>query len=495
MRELLSGKDLRQLSLLELLAEKHRVTLAMAQAGTRYPARTLSADIQQINQYIAPAAIFSDIQGITLHMPDDCSIRYVYARLLAQSREYQMLLYFLQQEGNNREEIARELFLSVSTFQRIRREMNHKMEARGIWLAANPYCLMGEEEEISHLYIALISELEAGGMKIIPDGAYSLLKGLLEKVRVHYGLQLHHTDMEKICVWTYVRCMRIRQGHHVPVIQAHLKRISKDWLEDIHLKESFYTQFGFPLSEEVLYEMYRLFIRPEYARTLSEVPSILKSRPDLMAYSQQMERLIERIGLQLDISTADTGNLYLDLFNYGQFARRTPFILYNRSLYFFRGFSAANPGIARRLWDIVEEIYGSQSARQMRYEALYFLITHWPGIMDRVKESLPGLKIGVYMDTDVEHARFISEILQRYSKAGRVEVLTAPRADQEEEEAVDLLVTNIPLLRWGTAKVVCIKVFPDGEDWHKIQAAEEQIYEGKLAENMEQAVAAYGLNA
>jgi len=208
----------------------------------------LAADITQINTYLAPMQIVTNASGVTLTIPDDSSFREVYSLILQQSHETQFLKYLFFHCGQTQEEISAALFISVSTFRRMVRSMKKKLAHHHIELNTAPYCMIGDEEQISQLYIALFSELyldNYGPMNLEEQG---MLAELNKRIADEHGYPMNFPDLKRIILWTYVRLMRMQKGHHVEYTLMKEDYISNHVLNDSNLCCRFHEVFGIKLN-------------------------------------------------------------------------------------------------------------------------------------------------------------------------------------------------------------------------------------------------------
>lgn len=482
MMTILSKRDRRHLELLEMLMDEGAVTLQAASEHTGYPVRTLSSDIKQINAYLAPCQIVTGNEGLSLTIPQTSSVREVYALLLSQSREYSLLRYLFFNEGNSQEKIAEDQYISISTFRRMVQSINKSLVKKKLGIGAAPsFTLVGDETGGSHFMVSVFYELAVTDYDPMTPEESALLYRMVQRLQGEFGIHLNTSELRRVCLWAYVRLVRIKCGHYMTdYAKSEVRAVQSGLLDDIALQEEFYAVFGVQLDKTVLFEMYRMFLRKEFALSIDDIKTLSAKDPGLKKLDMQISFLLSRAARLLHISTKGTEILRLNLFNFYAYAGYPPYALYNRSFDFIKGFVAANQAIAQVLNEQVELAFQDEAREDVKRELLCYLIIHWPGLLRKIEEHMPQITVGFFFDSDVAHADMIASIVRRYSKANIVDIV--PQESEDDSlptlcQEVDLLVTNIPHLHCGDTTVICIHEYPTPQDWRNISMAQEQLYQ------------------
>lgn len=482
MRSVLSKRDLRQLEFLELLMNCGPVALSRISEETNYPIRTLSADIKQMNAYLWPIQVVTGAEGVTLEIPPGSSIREAYSLLLRQSREYQLISYLFFNEGKTQEEIAEDLFIGVSTLRRMIGAMNHALQSRDMHIHSAPFRVEGDESRISQLYIGLFSELSYDGGSLITARERETLVELCAGMTEEIGMKLNYPDLIRITIWVYVRLGRIKHGHHTNYAKEEAAYFQSKLIENAALCEKFYSVFGVPLTNELLFELFRLFLRKGFAKNYGHMQAIAAASSVHRLLLAGIDELIGRVAKSLEISSKDTAPLRLDLFNITQFADQPTHILYCKEKVFTEGFMRSHGAIAPIIRKNIETVLGQASSSAM-YEIFYLLVTHWPSLIEKLKKEAPGITIGLLFDSDIEHAQMIADIIRQYSKVS-LQIMIPELEDMNPVsmlcKGIDLLVTDIPELDTPCRETVCIQEYPTSRDWRNVLLAEERIYRQKI---------------
>lgn len=492
MRSLLSKRDQRHLDFLELLMENNPVSLNKASELTGYPSRTLATDMLHINAYLSPIKIETSVLGLSLSIPARSSVREVYSLVLKQSREYQFLMYLLYNEGKSQEDIVEDLFISISTFRRMVKTMNDQLQSRNIQINSAPFRVEGDEAQISQLYIALFSELYCDGTSFMTPSQQEILLTLCQKISELGKLELNYPDMMRLHLWIYVFLMRIQRKHHISTAVGKTYALDPNHLFDEAYLLRFKEVFKVALDQSLLYELFHLFLRPEFATTQEEINPLRHLSPYHRKLDNSIQTLLNEIAQELNISASDTEKLHLDLFNILQFAKNPPSILYSKSKIFVREFFHDNQPLASVIMDKIHQVYASILSEDGMAEVFYLLATHWPSLLEKIKENAPKISIGVFFDSDIEHAQMIADLISQHSKMS-VQVLVTPLSSMQAlgslclNQNISLLLTNIPHLNVPCQEMICIQEYPTARDLRNIILAEERIYQKKISIRKEEA--------
>lgn len=483
MRKLLSNHNRRHLEFLELLITQSFISLQRASAALGYPVRTLSADITQINTYLAPMQIVTNINGVSLSIPGNSSIREIYALILHQSREMLFLRHLFFHPGQTQEEFAAALYISVSTFRRMIGTMKKNLALYQIKLKTAPYRLIGDEKHISQLYVALFSEWHLDNLGPMTVEEHSILAELNKKIADEHGYFLTFPDLKQIILWTYVRLMRMMKGHYISCPLNDNTPIGSSVLKDVDFCQRFQTAFGVKLNSDTLFELYHLFIRSKYVKNFNDITAVTKAS----SYHQQLNTsiltLLYSIADMLGIAAADTEQLHLDLFNNIQFTERPPYILYNRNKIFTEGFRREHPLIADAIRQRITQSFTLNFNDNHINEITYYIVSHWPGLIRKINERVPLIKVGIFFDSDVEHAQMIADLIQHNTSIQiQMSVIHFYKIDFKDFffPETDILITNIPKLETNCRYTICIDDYPTVHNWKAIYFSIEKIYQELL---------------
>ncbi|RVU54409.1 helix-turn-helix domain-containing protein [Anaerosphaera multitolerans] len=484
MRLLLSKRDQRQLEFLELLIKESRITLNQVSEISGYPVRTLSSDIIQMNSYLESIEVETGPNGVALIIPKDSSIREIYRLILEQSREFQLLIYLFFNKNKSQEDIAEELFISISTFRRMVSTLNEKLSRSEIYINSGPFRIEGNESNISKLYIALFSELYDDIENITEVGKYEILIELCQKMAKSGGFALNYPDRTRIWIWTYVRLMRILSGYHLAGYENSGKNLNFEVLRDKEFCEKFKRVWEIELSGDLLVELFHLFLRPEFVRSIADIKKLKKHSEYHRGLDFRIETLFNVVAKALKISTEDTKELHIDLFNIIQFSDTPVYALYDKNKIFTEGFLKNNKSIATIIFQKIEEVFSELKNVESIYAILYLLVTHWPSLLGKIKDKAPKVQMGIFLDTDVEHAEMVSDLIRGYSRL-KIEILNSTITEAIDLENslknIDVLITNIPKFKVSCCEeVVCINEYPTSDDFKNILLAEERIYQKKI---------------
>lgn len=483
MRSLLSRREIRQLAFLEMLMYQGDLTLSQISESTGYSVRTLSGDIKQINEYIAPCAVETGSKGVSLYIPTDSSIREIYRLFMAQSRGYQLLLHLFKHEEDAFDDLADALFLSASTLKRTIQEVNQELKKLDIKITSSPYRVVGDEKNVTVLFITLLSESSTVNHYPLTDQEILVLKELCSRVLSAGGTNLSYPNLDNLLIWTYVRLVRVKFGHYSTFETDNLRHIMASECIDDELRQRFMKVFDTPLSDDIFLQMFHVILNFGFAWTNEELRDIAKRSPYHQLLYNNLKTMLQRIAAAFEISLDNTERLFMDLFNILQLDYGLVFALYRKSAIFTRSFHYNNKNNHTIIRRIIKDTLKGLINPEGIDEIMYLLVTHWPGLTKKIEASIADIKIGIFFDSDIEHAQMIADLLHQRLRV-KAKVFGPVHANETQIEeicvGVDLLVTNIPGLDVNCEAVVCIREYPDSRDWRNILVAEENILAGKV---------------
>lgn len=479
MKSLLSKQDRRQLEFLDLLMCYPSVSLNQVKACTDYPIRTLSSDIRQINEYIKPAQVITSNGGVRLEIPPEISARHIYTVILRRSREFKLLTYIFFNESRKQDEIAGEFFLSISTLRRMIASLNEGLKKREIAISSAPYMIEGDEAAINVLFFSIFSETDPTLKDIMSPKEKQMIALLCKKMTAEGHIQFNYPRLIRLYLWIFVRLIRIRNGHHINASNDDIKRFRTEITQDEVFCREFQETFKIDLDQQLIFELFYLFLRFGYAKSHEDLQNIVSQSALHMLLYYKIQTLLDTIGRDLKFPLTDTRPLALELFNILQFSERPPNVLYNRSRIFSRGFARENvltSVIIRRHISAAFDIAADPEIHDLIF---YLLVTHWPGLINKLRNSMLEVVVGILFDSDIEHAEFIADLIVRMSQR-RLRMVLPSRNELVSLESlyngVDLLITNIPELIFNCSKVICIAAYPSLADQERIAIEIERIY-------------------
>ena len=486
MRELLSVQSVRQLELLEYLLKSGEVTLAEVSNATGYASRTLWQDIKEINEFLKPMEIETTSKGVELIIPAAYSVRAVYRRVLCQSREYNLLEYLLFNEGQSLEELADNLYISLSTLRRMITTMNEKLAKFDIKIAVAPARVIGDEPRVSQFYVALFTEKYYELADFLKKGEFQTLNLLLQKITKEGKMNLSFSDLQKLRILGYVRIVRLRYGHEIPLDETDMKLLHNyKFLKEPVFLTQFMATFNMQMNEHVLLQMYQVLYGKEYFYSYQHLEEVITEDKHKKKVFAAIGELIESLGEEFSISTENTERLQISLYNMLRLSEYRYFIIYSRSRQFIEGFDLDNPNVLNIFEEkmAILERHGLELPNHIYDDVIYTLMTEWPDFLEKLESFVPDIKIGLLFDTDRDHVEFIHTILRKYSKQRLTIVvpnLSSTMMGQLREKDIDLLITDIPHLAIRGVEIICVEEYPSKRDWKNILEAQERIVSRKM---------------
>lgn len=187
MINLLSRERLRHLKLIEwLYLASEPLSLTALSSELNCSHRTLSRDIKYINLMYAPLQIKSVSTGKELTFPQHISLDFAISRTLTLSLPHSFLELIFFKPDLIAEELATQLFISLSSLKRLIHDLQQKIAPFDIQLKSRPYRLTGDEKHIQQLYLYLLKNKYPNYYKLFTAEQLALANQLLTYLRPYF---------------------------------------------------------------------------------------------------------------------------------------------------------------------------------------------------------------------------------------------------------------------------------------------------------------------
>lgn len=477
MRHILSKQSSRFLTILEFLYYNEYSTFENLAKLSQVSIPTIHEDINKINEFIDPLYIesYSQHECHLVHQ-DHISVDFIYAQILRNSIEFRLLEKIFFERHERLEEYADSLFISLSTLKRTISRINKQINKNGFKITTNPIRLVGDERLISNMMVNYFREkylerrypFNEVQRKVFDQFFYSLIGDETQF--------LNFPDMEKMRVIIFVSLIRIQNGHHYD--PAYLVDLEEKYdfpiLENALFKQAFKSVFQIELTKQHIIEMAYPIVSDDFVFNQSELYKIGCKTPARKQEFDQLVNLIDTIAVSLDISleTSQRDRLIYELVNVNLSTVAETYLIYNFKHNFLMNLKSDFPFVYHFLHShIIDNDFFSQYEEHKIEAIIYVLITHWEELLYTIQFSYPKFKIGVWMDTDVEHINFITNIINKkqYSRFNceAITCQTYPEALKKFDD-YDLIVTNISNLQNNKHRIVSVDIYPSANDFQKL---------------------------
>lgn len=479
MRKILSKHDLRQLQLLESLLKNKQKWLSLKELSDLLgiPIRTLHADVHEINTYIGPVHIKVSSFGIKISIPSNYSERYLYKKILEESREFQLIEHVFTNEGETIESLADKLFISLSTTKRMIRDINYILQNEGFFIHGKPLSFLGNERKLTQFMSYYFTEKYFFLEEFMSKEQHSLITTLITTMMDKMGKKLNYPEFKRRAIWSYLKCIRLKNNHQLPV--AGESRYSYSVLYDKIFRDDFCAAFGIHLTDKSIQQLFHILTSDYYVCNMEDLRQLILRDLKQKELYQEIETILNNISgdLNIPLDMERREKLLIDLLNIINLRGNRIYVLYNRGEHFLSNISACYFNIQNILESYIKDGFSFVLTVAERSELTYILLTHWPELYKKICSIELPVNVFLLIDADVELGMILKEELETYAHYNiETTILTTYTKGQLSGIAPDcVLITNIPGIQHVACPVLCIDTFMNRWNWDEFDIMIEDI--------------------
>ena len=478
-REVLSKRDLRHLAILDALLEK-KCTIKELSKKLQIQAKTISVDLKDINNYISPARVEVNYEGVSLIMSKNTSSRYLYNKVLAQSREITLLELIFSNKHQSIPVLAKKLFISEMTLRRTINKLNKKLKTVLLSIDTKKMRFAGTNNRLVQLMSFIMSEKYYSTSLYLTKKQQTMLDSLFAEVlsNKHYNFP----DLEKFRLLTYLRIQLIKKEEAVYTNEG----MSIDC--NSRIKEQISSEFGIDLNDKTLRFLFEQVISEGYIASNDEKEGKVPNCEDKRRFREKLELLVTAVAQTFNIDCPNKDTLLADLFNIYSANTHATCVVYNRQKNFLDNLPLSLEPVAKFLQKTTSNFFENELDTYQINEMVYIMMTHWQHFVRDIANGLDEIILGVFYDNDVEHTNFICNAIQATSPVD-VNLVVPEEINLDEVSktvnSVDLLVTNIPYISHLQDKILCTEDFPSQKDLVNLRIRILEIYNEKITKMIE----------
>ncbi|MGM0216554.1 helix-turn-helix domain-containing protein [Enterococcus sp. AZ109] len=154
-----------------------------------------------------------------MSVQDRVSIGTLYADILIQSPEFQIIEQLLYEECDNITNLADRVYLSVSNTQRYLKKVKVALDEAGMQLCYRPLRIEGKESVIRHFYYRYFIEKQNAFENILPmlkDDQFNSIEQFVIEFIEKNGLYRKYIFQKRLIYTIYISLWRKKNGHDYP---------------------------------------------------------------------------------------------------------------------------------------------------------------------------------------------------------------------------------------------------------------------------------------
>lgn len=499
MRNLFKISEKRRLELIEILLFKDDWTnLEWLAAKLNTNSRTIREDINYLKIRSEDFTININHIGVKIEFVPQIGLKKFYGQFLRESVPFSLLEKIFFDETLTVEDLANQLFVSVSSTYRTIQQLNKILEKKyDAKIETNPCQIVGNEKKIRNLYYAYFKEAYSvleWPFKTINEADFNqAFKMLFQCFPFDLSHLLDFAYFESIKIGIAVNKIRYSANHlltDIPeeetewYINQMISLVSAPQISQLvhpygkaepeKNRERFYQLYSPYLtkqtvfSKEMLLEQRKVNPQLDYA-VKTFITDLASFATDLGISVNAEYTALALIGTS-SIEADDPNNL---------------FILFDRDFHFIREFRLLFPTVTEQLHKIVSSFrqnLGLDLEDKNINHSLYTLLTIWDNLFTQLNKIYYSLNVTIISDGHKSHGEFIADYINsqltvnpEFTVYNNL-TLTAEEVNKHDS---DLIITNFKLPKGVVTPNIMVEHFPTKNNIRQIEDKVRTIFSAR----------------
>lgn len=445
---------------------------------------TLQACVANLQFIDSVGSITYEEGYLTIEYNDHCGLQEVYQKAMRESQSLQLLSTLFFNEFGSLEELAEELFISLSTLKRLITRTNSYLKKEfGIKISTRPVMVIGDEHQIRLFYLKYFSEAYTISEWPFEDIVnQSNLERLITLMGKQTDVTIDFALFQHLKVLSSVNLIRFYQGFAINRKDQGLEHLFiealKDSLEMKDLSSLFDLRFDIPLEETALSEIFS-----NYLNDGLELGPLMQLKGEKKEKEAPVRNIVSWISLLDDMERT----LTLSISNKYDLARHLQntiileeevisanFLIYNYKKeylkYFYKHYRVIYETFVAYSSDLLVTEDQEISERTMEH-LLYCLFTTWENIFLEISRSRHKLKLLVIEKSYSNVANFLKRYFGEFFDITSFNELGELKIDQTYlAQEYHVIVTDIILDQQEDSEVLFFSQMIPSVIAHKLNA-------------------------
>lgn len=494
MRELLGEKDNRRLNIIEEISLTPGISLEYLCRQFYLTENQIQIDLDFLIRFILPLKIeITKDKKLYLHIPQHLSPKIIYQRFLENNINFKLLELILYKEYRHYEDLANDLFVSLATLKRVIRFINESFEPYGMSIKSRPLRITGNESNIRAFYLFYLQERYLDDIYPFSSKITTYSKELVTLFIDKFPDDtFNYASKMRMMRYISVSLLRETMKHNIvhTDIPKELEKIVEYELEIYQNRKSFESTFKMNLTPQLYQRLFFQYINSRHAFSQRDYNDRISKIPENHEIYEGLKTTIQEISHEFNLELKDFDKLLLRLYNtisLGKNITITPYIIYPNRKIFLLFNQALHGNIVKQFRKIfaVNLPMIDQKNKNIFYEFLYLLVTHWPNFYKMILCKAFPCKIGLFFNSDIEHMYYMKEHLSfLYGDKVNINLIDTDTLDtlNDKIKDLDLLIINFILPKKLSLEIphICIVDGFSEEENKKIKHLIDNIYYGYL---------------
>ena len=499
MREILSSKELRRLSMIELLTDQQDfVSINEISEVLDVSVRTIQSDIDLMCEFSFFFRIKVHNQAIKLVYEHHQNIHKVYSYLLTHSSGYKIIAEILKYGSVNLEHLINKLELSRSSIYRLCNKIDKALKKHfDIQLSQNPFSFVGDEVNIRYFLSHFIAEKYTDTpVHLCPQVDLYLLDEMIVTTSKAFGVPIDFTKLNGIRLLTIIQIIRTQQGYYIQQLDVNQQAVDRILQKDSvnhHQLIKFMKSVQLPFEPLYIINIFAEFLLNQSYFSESALANDLVSNSELQQVIDSLDQSINQLALKYNLHIPHKNKLFYHLYQatqHNKFEVGSSYILHNTKSIFINKMLKLYPRFITACQEAMEEFL-LKSVTHYRPELLiyltYTLLTHWESLSIQLFELHQKVNTLVLSSLDSYHAHFLKDQLTwKLGNVVDIEVYNnihfnnLDLSDQLKNNEYDLIIANCPLPDIPNKCTISIHSVPTVDDINQILMIVKEIQRSQL---------------
>lgn len=392
---------------------------------------------------------------ITIWYHQHCGLQEVYQKALRHSQSFKLLETLFFRDFNSLEELAEELFVSLSTLKRLIKKTNaYLTHTFGITILTSPVQVSGDEHQIRLFYLKYFSE--AYKISEWPFGEMLNLKNcerLLSLMIKEVDVRVNFTLFQHLKILSSVNLIRYYKGHSAVYdnkkTSHRFSQLIQSFLEIQDLSRLFYLKFGLYLDETTIAEMFSNHVNDQLEIGYA-FDSIKQDSPTGCRKVTNWVRLLDELEIRLNLSVTNKYEVAVILHNTTVLKEEditANYLFFDYKKSYLNFYKQEHPYLYKAFVAGVEKLMRSEKepiSTELTNQLIYAFFITWENSFLKVNQKDEKIRLLVIERSFNSVGNFLKKYIGEFFSITNFNELDALTIDLEEiEKQYDVIVTDV----------------------------------------------------
>lgn len=392
---------------------------------------------------------------ITIWYHQHCGLQEVYQKALRHSQSFKLLETLFFRDFNSLEELAEELFVSLSTLKRLIKKTNaYLMHTFGITILTSPVQVSGDEHQIRLFYLKYFSE--AYKISEWPFGEILNLKNcerLLSLMIKEVDVRVNFTLFQHLKILSSVNLIRYYKGHSAVYdnkkTSQRFSQLIQSSLEFQDLSRLFHLKFGLYLDETTIAEMFSNHVNDQLEIGYA-FDSIKQDSPTGCRKVTNWVHLLDELEIRLNLSVTNKYEVAVILHNTTVLKEEditANYLFFDYKKSYLNFYKQEHPHLYKAFVAGVEKLMRSEKepiSTELTNQLIYAFFITWENSFLKVNQKDEKIRLLVIERSFNSVGNFLKKYVGEFFSITNFNELDALTIDLEEiEKQYDVIVTDV----------------------------------------------------